>query len=1339
MHEDYFLGLDIGTGSVGWAVTNNRYEILKSHGKALWGVRLFETAKTAEERRTFRAARRRLSRRNERLKLLQSIFEESINHVDDGFYFRMKESRFTFEDKKDKEGNQPELPYALFVDKNYTDKDYHKQFPTIYHLRKWLMKTSETPDIRLVYLALHHMMKHRGHFLFSGNLDTIKDFRGIFEQFIETVKNEDLDFNIELTDEKLDTIEQQLKDKSVTKSTKATILNKELIAKTSCEKAIFKLIVGSSVKLSDIFTDKELDNCEKPKVCFSDANYEEYATTIEADLGEKFLIISQAKAIYDWSILVEILGEHKSISDAKVAVYEKHKQDLSILKKVVKENCTKQTYENIFVKMDEKTSNYCSYIGMSKRNGKKLENTSKSCTKFYFYSFLKKTVLEKNKENADCQYILSEIDKETFLPKQVISDNGVLPHQVHLYELNQIINNLKDKIEVLKDNEEKIRSIFTFRIPYYIGPLNGITKNGKRTNWVVRNSNDKIYPWNFEDVVDIHASAQQFITRMTNKCTYLVNEDVLPKYSLLYSKFTVLNELNNLRINGEKISVELKQQIYEELFQKTRKVTQKKLKTYLSHHGFDKSIELTGIDGDFKGSLTAYHDFKEKLTDVKLSQKEKENIIFNITIFGEDEKLLKSRLKKLYPELTDKQISSISALSYSGWGRLSRKFLEEIEASEMETSEMRSIIQVLWETNDNLMQILSDKYDFIKVIEKENASVKTKELTYSVVDELYVSPSVKRQIWQTLQIIKELCKVMGKPPKRVFVEVAKGHEEKIRKESRKNKLIELYKKCKDEERQWVDEINATDESVMRSDKLFLYYTQKGRCMYSGDPIDLDELWDNKKYDIDHIYPQSLVMDDSLDNRVLVKKQLNASKSDNYPIAHDIRENMHSYWKMLLDCDLISKEKYKRLTRCDELDANELAGFIARQLVETRQSTKAVCAILKQVLPETEVVYSKSRIASKFRQDFDFIKVREMNDLHHAKDAYINIVIGNTYHLKFTKSPMNFIKNNPKRSYNLEKMFTGKYDVERNGEVAWVAGDEGTIVTVKKFMAKNNILVTRRAYEVKGGLFDQQLMKKGKGQVPVKGTDHRLSSIEKYGGYNKATGSYFVLVESLDKKGHPIRTIEYIPLHLAPNLERSEDRLIEYLTSPERGLKEPKILLNKIKRDTLFKLDGFYMWLSGRTENRLLFKGANQLILNENETKTLKKIIKFENRKKDNKEAKIYTSDNLYENDLISLYDALFDKLCNSIYGTRLSAQIKTFEKGKDTFEKLTIEEKCSVLSEALHLFQCNSVAANLKLIGGPASSGILVLNSDITTCKQISIINQSITGIYEQEIDLKRI
>ena len=66
--------------------------------------------------------------------------------------------------------------------------------------------------------------------------------------------------------------------------------------------------------------------------------------------------------------------------------------------------------------------------------------------------------------------------------------------------------------------------------------------------------------------MDVEQSNKEFIERMTNKCTYLIGEDVLPKNSLLYSKYMVLNELNNLKIRGNKISVELKQRIYKYLF-----------------------------------------------------------------------------------------------------------------------------------------------------------------------------------------------------------------------------------------------------------------------------------------------------------------------------------------------------------------------------------------------------------------------------------------------------------------------------------------------------------------------------------------------------------------------------------------------------------------------------------------------------------------------------------------------------------------------------------------------------------------------------------------------------
>lgn len=99
-----------------------------------------------------------------------------------------------------------------------------------------------------------------------------------------------------------------------------------------------------------------------------------------------------------------------------------------------------------------------------------------------------------------------------------------------------------------------------------------------------------IHPWNFDEMVDKEASAECFISRMTGNCSYLFNEKVLPKNSLLYETFEVLNELNPLKINGEPISVELKQRIYEQLFLTGKKLQKISDKNILSRMAMTKIL-----------------------------------------------------------------------------------------------------------------------------------------------------------------------------------------------------------------------------------------------------------------------------------------------------------------------------------------------------------------------------------------------------------------------------------------------------------------------------------------------------------------------------------------------------------------------------------------------------------------------------------------------------------------------------------------------------------------------------------------------------------------------------
>lgn len=1327
------MGLDIGTGSVGWAITDLSYRQMKLNGKALWGVRLFEKGKTAEERRNARCARRRIERRKQRIRLLQELFATEINKVDPDFFMRLADSRFWVEDKLLHQSN------TLFDDELFKDKDYHNDFPTIYHLRKALIEEDKAFDIRFVYLAIHHILKHRGHFLFEGqNMEHIESFENAYFQFASILKEE---LDIDFPESSLSEVEDILKDRKQGIKNKKKQLNILLDATTKPKKAIVTLLCGGSEKLSAVFDDDSYDEESIKKVTFKGDDFDKNVSDLEDMLGDRMVVLYAIKSIYDWSILADILNGYPFLSWSKVSLYEKHKSDLILLKSFVRENCPER-YNAIFRDPSVK-GNYCSYVGTTNQNGRKV-SVKEKCTAEDFLKYLQKELkgLE-NRENGDVIFL--EIQNGTFLPKQVVGENGVIPYQMHLAELDEILKNAARHHDFLnrKDDSgfsvaEKIRSILTFRIPYYVGPLNDAHKSEQLERshcWIQRKEPGRILPWNFEEKVDIKASAELFIKRMTNYCTYLPNEKVLPKNSLLYSEFMVWNELNNLRINGEGIDVKIKTKIFEELFCQRKKVTLKQTRSFLEKEGIiDASDEITGIDVDFKSNLGSYYDFKNIIGEKIKNRDMVENIIQWIVLFGEDKKLLVSRIKENYSALlTNKEIERISTLKYSGWGRLSRAFLTEIVHVDKETGECFNIIHALRNTNCNLMQLLGHGFDFADRIREYNQDEVdyNGKIEYRFVDELYVSPAIKRGIWQTLSIVDELVKIMGHAPKKIFVEVTRGDGEKKRTESRKSFLLSCYKDCKKEERDWYKEISEKEEHEFRKNLLYLYYTQRGRCMYSGEPIDLYELLHGKNvYDIDHIYPQSKIKDDSiLNNRVLVKNTINSAvKKDIYPLPREIQEKQHGFWSVLKAQGLITREKYDRLIRTTPFTEEEQANFIARQIVETGQSVKAVAGLLRKIYPESAVVYSKAGNVSDFRRKFELVKVRSVNDYHHAKDAYLNIVVGNVYDTKFTSDPRHIFGSNG--SYSLKKLY--ERDVERNGLVAWKANE--TIATVKKVMAKNNILFTRYATEEHGLIADMKPMKKGQGQLPLKSSDSRLSDIEKYGGYNKVKGAYFILVEHKKKK-KLVRSLEFVPVYLAKAIEQKHELLMTYCVR-DLHLEDPRILISKIKINTLFNVDGFLMHLSGRSDNRVIFKGANQLCIGLKNEEYVHKIEKYLHRCKEcKKELPITVWDGITKEDNILLYDLLVDKLKNTLYNVRLSTQAKTLEEKREKFLLLPEEKQAAALDEILKMFQCNSVKSNLTVLGGKETGNIRIMKT-ITNYDKVSIIHQSPTGVFSQEVDL---
>ncbi|MBQ8406446.1 MAG: type II CRISPR RNA-guided endonuclease Cas9, partial [Clostridia bacterium] len=947
----------------------------------------------------------------------------------------------------------------------------------------------------------------------------------------------------------------------------------------AAKKEMIALLLGAKAKAAVLFGADYADKYKDEKISLKELNDDSFEQLQETFDEEHFEILKKARAIYNFIVFEKVLEGNTSIPKAMIRLYEKHAKDLSRLKKFVKENYAKEVYYKIFRSKDEK-ANYVNYIGYTRKKDKKTA-VAKCNTVEEFYKFLKKTLLESEvlDENGR-QEILFEIENETFLPKILNADNGLFPHQINGMELDLILNNLclahpefNVKDESGYTAREKIEKIFRFKVPYFVGPLNANGKNG----WIVRKAEGKITPWNFDEMVDKGASNEQFIRRMTNKCTYLHGKDVLPKGSMYYQAFDTLNQINKLTINGAPISVELKQELFKNVYLKNKKVGKKQIEDYLVVSGRYtkaevKEVVLGGFDVEvgLKASMSSYVLFKGKFGDFVDERPEIfEEIILWHTL-NTDKTVVEDMIKEKYADIPQiqEQIKWIKGLTaFKEIGRFSKELLCSLSGGvDPVTGEIYTLLHQLYHTNYNLNQLLNlEEYTFDKAIQAENSG-ESDEVKYSDVESLYVSPMVRRGIWQALQMADEYVKAVGRAPDKIFIEVTRQDGEKKRTVSRKAKLLELYraiaKDCKDVD-DVVKELNREDmtESRLRSERLYLYFLQLGRCAYTGERIDIEQL-STDLYDVDHIVPRSLIKDDSLENKVLVKREKNAQKTDVYPLPVGFTDQQES-WRIWKKMGFMSEAKYARLTRTKPLSDDDFKDFVNRQLVVTNQMAKAVAELLerKYAGQGTKIVYSKAVRVDEFKQRTGIVKCRETNDLHHARDAYLNIVVGNIYDTKFTSAYSYYYQkpNDFWREYNLKHLF------DRPILGAWSGAEN--IEFIKTTVQKTSMKVTRYAYCDKGKFYKETIYGKNdksvsyprKGVAPYNIQDDK--GCYKYGGYSNVQGAYFVALEYADGKKRK-KVILSFPVIVEYQAKGNVEQIKRYFEETE-GLKDVKILVPKI--------------------------------------------------------------------------------------------------------------------------------------------------------------------------------
>lgn len=1155
MQEPYGVGLDIGTNSVGWTVVDGSGKLRRVKGKVAIGARLFKEGEAAADRRSFRTTRRRLKRRKWRLRLLREIFDEPISKIDPNFFARRK-----YADISPRDPNYDGLVKTLFNDR--TDKAFYEAYPTIYHLRNALMTEQRQFDIREIYMAIHHIVKYRGNFLRSGQARQYRtvplklgaDFQQISELWAQI--DPELGLTLVTDDEQIGLIKRILLRTDLSRSDRqkkivpllAVLSNDKNLKKQ--QKAVVtefaKALVGTKVK-TNVITLVEIDSAVKSDWSFTMDMFQESLPTIEGELDNpRTELLEKTAELYAAINLAQLIPEGLTFSQSMMEKYTRHAKHLEWLKNYVDMQVDNQRGRDI-------RATYDHYI-----DGLKGRPVSRAD----FYRALRKFTDADAATNELAAKINTQIELEKFMPKLRTKQNGTIPYQVQQNELDLIIANqakyypwLAEKNPVKKRQGAfpyKLDELVGFRVPYYVGPM--VTtedqEKGSEANfaWMVRKAKGDITPWNFDDKVDRVESATQFIQRMQMTDTYLVGEDVLPQQSLIYQRFMVLNELNKIRLDGQPIGVKQKQRVFEQVFKKKKTVSIKDVQRNVVAAGeFEIEPEVTGLADPhkFNSSFSTYIDLSKIMPtelDDESKQSDIEKIIMWSTIF-EDAAIFKVKLESI-SWLTEKQRHQLSHIRYRGWGKLSKRLLTEFK-----DQNGRSILDALWATNKNFMGLQSQP-DFAAQIQAANTQDVDGQSFQNSINEMYTSPQNKKALRQVMLVLADIQTAMqGQAPSHIFIEAARGGGKKgVRTLTRAEQVSELYKGAareiiSDEVKQEFETKNKNQ--VDFTDKLMLYFMQNGQDIYTGKPISIDDLPGNK-YQIDHIVPQSYVKDDSLDNRVLTA--CNQLKGERF--AADVFQNETGIWHQWQKRGLITNRKLQHLLMKAETFDKYATGFVNRQLVETRQVIKLVTSLLNLEYPNTSIVSVKADLTHQFRKVLNFPKLREVNNKHHAFDAYLVAFIG-TFLLKkypkmenffvygkFAKQPLDSNKFNVIRM--LEKA-QKPITADDTGEILW---DRTTdLPRITKIYNFKRILITREVYENRAALFNQTIYKAKDAQKQTLIPKKQNFDTNIYGGYSSRKLAYLAIVKVPTKTSFEYRVVG-VPTLMVTRIQQLKQKMSE---------------------------------------------------------------------------------------------------------------------------------------------------------------------------------------------------
>lgn len=276
--------------------------------------------------------------------------------------------------------------------------------------------------------------------------------------------------------------------------------------------------------------------------------------------------------------------------------------------------------------------------------------------------------------------------------------------------------------------------------------------------------------------------------------------------------------------------------------------------------------------------------------------------------------------------------------------------------------------------------------------------LKGKNITNIVND--ITNPVVRRLVSQTIKVINAIILEYGSP-QAVNIELAREMSKDFDERRKMKSDMETREKENDKVLSRVREYkpNPTGQDIV---KFRLWEEQGGVCLYSGDKIDINDLFSsNGGYDVDHILPYSITFDDSYRNKVLVKAAENRQKGNRTPYEYIMAEKGETAWNKYETLVKNTVKDYKKQLKLlkKHISDEEKAEFKERNLTDTKYITRIVYNMIRQNLVlkpylnlegkrKKQVMAVNGAITHYLSKRWGLAGKDRRTDTHHAQDAVV---------------------------------------------------------------------------------------------------------------------------------------------------------------------------------------------------------------------------------------------------------------------------------------------------------------------------------------------------------------